>query len=196
MPVPLRRSFDYLPPKSLSELAISQLQPGTRVLAPFGKRRLVGVLLEITEHSDIAKKQLKFAEDVLDQQAILNTQTLELCRWAASYYQHPIGDVISHALPVFLRKGQAFIQAEETRWRLTTEGKGLPAGALSRAAKQAQLLTLLQQQDSINKNRSSKQGYFTHYCKSVRKKRLNRKIQRSASKHCPPQRNTNPINTQ
>jgi primosomal protein N' (replication factor Y) len=72
-----------------------------------------------------------------------------LLQWAAAYYQHPLGDALANALPVLLRKSKALPSQTETRWQLSPEGKGLPEGALRRAAKQAQLLALLQQQDSI-----------------------------------------------
>ncbi|MEE8059425.1 MAG: primosomal protein N' [Pseudomonadales bacterium] len=149
MPTPLRRSFDYLPPEALTEEDISALQPGTRIIAPFGNRQLVGILLSIKDSSDIPTAQLKAAKEILDTSPILSPKLLSLCQWAANYYQHPIGDVLTNAIPTRLRKGESLIKLSQTRWQLSTEGKGLPDGALKRAAKQAQLLTLLQQLDSV-----------------------------------------------
>ena len=150
MPTPLRRSFDYLPPVDNSTVDIAKLQPGCRVLAPFGPRKLVGVLLSIETESDIATNKLKAATAILDQQPSLAAPILQLCRWAANYYQHPIGDVLSNALPVLMRKSQPLPEQTDTYWRLTTEGKGLPEGALKRAPKQAKLLALLQQHRQLN----------------------------------------------
>jgi primosomal protein N' (replication factor Y) len=150
MPVPLRRSFDYLPPAELSEAEAKALQPGTRVLAPFGKRQLVGILLAVKDKSEIGAAQLKPAQQVLDSTPILPASLLSLCQWAATYYQHPIGDTLANATPSLLRKGQPLRKTSQTRWRLSTEGKGLPEGALRRAAKQAQLLALLQRRASID----------------------------------------------
>ncbi|WP_235015310.1 DEAD/DEAH box helicase [Oceanicoccus sp. KOV_DT_Chl] len=150
MPTPLRRSFDYLPPEGLSAEALSQLQPGTRVAAPFGNRKLIGVLLEIKQQTDVPEHQLKAATAILDTTPILPPRLLTLCLWAASYYQHPVGDALANAIPSLLRKGENLIAITETRWRLSTEGKGLPEGALKRAAKQALLLKLLQQHGSVS----------------------------------------------
>lgn len=146
MPTPLRRSFDYLPPKSMNQQTLACLKPGQRVLAPFGPRKLVGVILEVCENSDVPEQKLKAAEQLLDEQPILDPAIMALGQWAAQYYQHSLGDVLSNALPALLRKNTSLPQQTETRWQLTTEGKGLPEGALKRAPKQAKLLTLLQEQ--------------------------------------------------
>jgi primosomal protein N' (replication factor Y) len=126
------------------------LRPGVRVVAPFGSRKLVGILLAIKNHSDVASSQLKAAHDILDDEPLLPTKLFLLCLWSASYYQHPIGDALANAMPTLLRKGQPLINNSQRCWRLSTEGKGLPEGALKHAAKQAQLLRLLQQHESIN----------------------------------------------
>ncbi|MGK0499081.1 MAG: primosomal protein N' (replication factor Y) [Oceanicoccus sp.] len=172
MPTPLRRSFDYLPPQSLSDEQINALQPGMRIMAPFGHRQLVGILLVVKDDSDVAADKLKAATEVLDVAAILPPTLLDLCRWAASYYQHPIGDALANAVPVMLRKGRALLSNTETRWRLTTEGKGLPEGALKRAAKQAQLLALLQQQASVGSTDLSATGISKATVKALFDKQL------------------------
>ena len=142
VPVPLRRSFDYLPPESCSRDQVTSLKPGCRILVPFGNRQLVGILLELRETSDIPDGQLKPALQIIDPLPVLPINILKLCQWAASYYQHPLGDVFTNALPALLRKGSPLLT--EIHWQLSTEGKGLPEGALRRAPKQAQCLQLLQ----------------------------------------------------
>ena len=149
MPTPLRRSFDYLPPKDMSEQRLKALKPGMRVLAPFGPRKLIGILLEISDHSSVAEQKMKAVEKIFDEQPAIDKSIMTLCQWAADYYQHSLGDVLSNALPALLRSNTLLPQQTETRWRLTTEGKGLPEDALKRAPKQAKLLGLLQRNDSI-----------------------------------------------
>lgn len=172
MPAPLRRSFDYLPPANSNPTMLSQLQPGCRVLAPFGPRKLVGVLLSIETESEIASNKLKAATAILDQQPSLAAPILQLCRWAANYYQHPIGDVISNALPVLMRKSQPLPEQTDTYWRLTTEGKGLPVGALKRAPKQAKLLALLQQHDRLNSDDLARHALSRSHVRSLIEKGL------------------------
>ncbi len=98
---PLYTHFDYLPPKDVD---VSQLFPGIRLRVPFGKSSLVGILLAITDSSNVPADKLKAAEDVLDSIPLLSKQNLKLLYWVASYYHHPIGEVIATALPSALLK--------------------------------------------------------------------------------------------
>ena len=152
MPAPLRRSFDYLPPENMSADHVTQLEPGSRIMAPFGQRQLVGILLAVAIDSDVPAAQLKPVIAILDQMATLTPQLLALGLWAASYYQHPVGDALANAIPTLLRKGGDLINTREKRWRLTTEGKGLPNGALKRAKKQA--VALQQLQNNLSRSQS------------------------------------------
>lgn len=152
MPVPLRNSFDYLPPHDLDAKTVNSLQPGIRIMAPFGNRNAVGILIAVKPNSDVPVTQLKPIQKILDQKPIFTETILNLVIWSAGYYHHPLGDALAYALPTLLRKGKPLAKTTETRWRLSAKGKGLPTNALKRAAKQAQLLSLLQSTDSINKS--------------------------------------------
>jgi len=164
MPVPLRRSFDYLLPESSSLDQITRLKPGCRILVPFGNRQLIGILLELRQSTDVPTDQLKPALQIIDSDSILPANILQLCQWAASYYQHPLGDVFTNALPALLRKGAPLLT--ETHWQLSTEGKGLPENALSRAPKQAQCLQLLQK-GNINVNQLADAGLSRNHIKPL-----------------------------
>lgn len=100
LPVPLRKLFDYLP-QSTESIAI-----GARILVPFGRQRLVGILVEVAAHSDIAPNKLKSIINVLDDTPIFSKETLALCLWASQYYHHPIGEVFAAAMPALLRQGK------------------------------------------------------------------------------------------
>ena len=63
LPSPLRRLFDYLAPAGVSR---STLQPGVRLREPFGRREMIGVLVEVDTQSDIALDKLKPALELLD----------------------------------------------------------------------------------------------------------------------------------
>jgi primosomal protein N' (replication factor Y) (superfamily II helicase) len=147
LPTPLRRRFDYLAP---SDLPLDQALPGQLFRVPFGNQSLIAVLLEIKSHTDIPPEKLRPATEWLGPEQALDDEQLSLCLWAADYYQCPIGDAISTALPALLRQGQWQKSQIEPRYRLTTEGKGLPEGALKRARKQAVLLSALQQHNNLS----------------------------------------------
>ena len=141
---PLRRLFDYLPPPELPAEELAQLRPGIRVWVPFGTRELAGILVEVSEKSELAPEKLRAALSLIDHSPIISESLLQLCHWAAAYYKHPLGEILTAALPTRLRRGEAHSPASTTFWQLTIDGKGLPAGALGRAPRQAKLLELLQ----------------------------------------------------
>ena len=99
IPVPLDKTFDYQ-----SEVKIAK---GVRVKVPFGHKTVVGIVLNQKDKSDFAK--LKNIDEVLDDEPILEQEMLNFLLWSASYYHHPIGEVISAALPKNLRLGKAAI---------------------------------------------------------------------------------------
>ena len=127
--VPLRRLFDYLPPRAGAAL----IEPGMRVRVPFGSQRLVGFVVELAESSELPAAKLKPALEVLDSVPLLDQSALQLLKWAAEYYHHPIGEALAAAVPKALRMGAPAV-AKEERWVATVEGieaqsRGEPARA-------------------------------------------------------------------
>jgi primosomal protein N' (replication factor Y) len=145
LPLPLRRVFDYRPPRDCTN--IDTLQRGIRIMVPFGKQNLVGILLGVSSTTRVPENKLRTAGHILDAQPLLPVSLLELVQWAADYYQYPAGDALLSVLPTLLRDGNNAQTRSETWWRLTTHGKGLPVDALKRSPKQAVLLKRLQQTD-------------------------------------------------
>ena len=92
---PLRTLFDYLPEGGGSPLPAV----GTRVQVPFGRSGRTGLVADIESHSEVPGKQLKRISKALDEAALFSDQDLRLLKWAADYYQHPLGDVMMQALP-------------------------------------------------------------------------------------------------
>lgn len=104
VPTPLRRYFDYLPPNDFS---METLQPGVRFRVPFQRRELIGIFVGTTHQSDVPLHKLKSAIECLDQEPVISSDMLALCRFAADYYHYPIGEVILNTLPVWLRQGKS-----------------------------------------------------------------------------------------
>lgn len=142
VPSPLHGSLDYLPPP---HCAHQMLRPGMRVQVPFGKRKAVGVLVQLAAQSRIAAQRLRPALSLLDQEPLLDQGLLELSAWASRYYHHPLGEVMSTLMPVALRNGHAARLRTTQRWRLTEAGKAVSPTELRRAPRQAALLNRLQQ---------------------------------------------------
>ncbi len=142
VPVPLRRLFDYLPPP---DGRADRLRPGVRVQVPFGSGRRCGVLVELTRESDTPRSRLKAALEVLDEEPLFAAPDLEFLRWAADYYQHPLGEVLAAVLPGRLRQGRVLPHLGLPGWRLTPAGREQDPAGLARAPRQAALLTRLRQ---------------------------------------------------
>ncbi|MCY1336674.1 Primosomal protein N' [compost metagenome] len=141
LPSPLRRLFDYLPPRGID---IRHLRPGVRLRVPFGKREIVGVLVELVEHSEVPEDKLRPALAVLDREPPLPAHLLELCRWTAQYYQHSLGDTLSWALPNLLRQGEP-AEARLQRFWHAEPGARPEDPRLARAPRQRQALQVLLQ---------------------------------------------------
>jgi primosomal protein N' (replication factor Y) (superfamily II helicase) len=115
LPTPLRRRFDYLSPEGILPEA---LLPGMRLRVPFAGRELVGVVLGLSDHSDVPENKLKQALELLDEAPVLGPQDLAFAEFAARYYHHSIGDVLSHILPLALRHGKPAIIKEPKRKKI------------------------------------------------------------------------------
>jgi len=114
-----------------------------RVRVPFGRQRLVGIVMAIAASSDLPQERLKPILEVLDSRPVLDAAALALLQWAAEYYHHPIGEVLSTALPKALREG-AGTEAREERWAVTAEGlEAFARGEPRRARRQQEVLAYL-----------------------------------------------------
>ncbi|TBV06566.1 primosomal protein N' [Stutzerimonas kirkiae] len=141
LPSPLRRLFDYLPPAGVPA---SSLRPGVRLRVPFGRREVIGILVESGEHSEVPADKLKAATELLDGQTPLPESLLRLCQWTARYYQHSLGDTLSWALPVLLRQGEPAEARQEQVWHLA-EGASADDPRLARAPRQREALKAIAQ---------------------------------------------------
>ncbi|MGB2593099.1 MAG: primosomal protein N' [Candidatus Acidiferrum sp.] len=94
LPVPLRTTFTYTIPESLR----ATLQPGTRVLVPFRKKSLVGVVVELSSEPP-ANTRLREITKVMELSPAITPKLIELAQWIANYYLAPIGEVLRAMLP-------------------------------------------------------------------------------------------------
>jgi primosomal protein N' (replication factor Y) len=136
--VPLSREFDYLPaPDNRS------VQPGSRVRVPFGRREQVGLIVGQALESDLPRAKIRRCIRSLDAEPLLSADDLWLIRFTSEYYHHPLGEVVSAALPALLRQGKD-LHPTATVLATTDAGEATDIETLSRRApKQAELLELL-----------------------------------------------------
>ncbi|UCB54709.1 MAG: primosomal protein N' [Thiotrichales bacterium] len=141
VPAPLYSCFDYLSPDDADDRA---LHPGCRVRVPFGRRSQIGIVLGQADHTSVPAGKLKTVQATFDDVPLLPADVLALLKWAASYYQYPIGEAIHTALPALLRQGKAASIRGEILWQAAHSEMDADT-VFKRAPKQEQLYTVLKQ---------------------------------------------------
>ena len=94
IPLHIDSTYHYLVPPHLA----LEIAPGKRVLVPFGRRRMTGIVLGPVD----SREELKPIFAILDPEPLLTSDELDFLRWAAAYYLHPLGEVLRAALPAGL----------------------------------------------------------------------------------------------
>ena len=117
VPVPLPRLFDY------RLMQDDPVAPGSRVLVGFARRRLVGVIVEVTTESAVPDAQMQDVLALLDPAPLLGDELLATLGWASRYYQHAIGEVVAAALPAALRRAKPLPRPGSDMLVLTGAGR-------------------------------------------------------------------------
>ncbi len=104
LPVPIDTAFTYRLPETLRR----RVQPGCRILVPFGSRKLTGVIL--ATHDRPQAGPTKEALRLLDEEPALDQSLLDLGRWIATYYCAPLGDTLRAMTPLAadVRRGRIY----------------------------------------------------------------------------------------
>jgi primosomal protein N' (replication factor Y) len=111
LPVPLDQPFTYSLPDTLRH----RVRVGSRLIVPFGTRKLTGVILRC--HDDPPTVAARDALRLIDSEPVLSAELMALGRWIAGYYCSPLGDVLRGMLPLSseIRRGKV--------WTLTDAGR-------------------------------------------------------------------------
>jgi primosomal protein N' (replication factor Y) len=114
-----------------------------RVRVPFGSSTRIGVVIGEADRSDLAESRLRRVSAVLDGEPVLPAECVALVTWAAGYYHHPIGEVVSSMLPAPLRRGRTARLPTARVWRASEAGRRVGLDVLARAPTQRALLIAL-----------------------------------------------------
>lgn len=114
--VPLDRLFDYLSGGLSAQI-------GQRVLVPFGRRSQIGIVMGFAETSEFAIEKLKPVTQVFADELPINTETLNLIKFSADYYQYPFGQALLSALPSRLRQIAPAVSRKQFAYQLTEFGR-------------------------------------------------------------------------
>ncbi len=96
---PLNSCFDYRWPCAPGD----EPRVGQLAMVSFGRREVVGLIVEVGHETDVPPDKLKDALAVRSQLAPLSPAWLALAAFAADYYQRPLGEVALPGLPKNLR---------------------------------------------------------------------------------------------
>ncbi len=119
VPVALRRTFAYSIPQAMK----TRVSIGSRVLVPFGRKLLTGVLVGFHEIPPPGIK-LKPIRDLLDGQPLIPHSLVETAMWAASYYFTAPGELLKSLFPAGAQP------SGEEMLRLNAEVQRLLSGGL------------------------------------------------------------------
>ncbi len=131
--VPLRTTFTYRVPERLA----AEIQPGSRVVVPFRKKSLVGVVTEWAAQGPPDAK-LREVQKCLDVIPALTKNLLDLGQWISSYYVAPIGEVYRAMLPPLME-----LRAQQIV-RITELGRSASASLLGEIEAKPALLQKLE----------------------------------------------------
>ena len=93
--MPIDDLFDYF--------CQDQVSIGQYVVVPFGNRKVVGVVVDVDQKTSIDFKKIKKVIRA-DNEILFDEHLFKLFRFAANYYQYPIGQTIHTALPTRIKK--------------------------------------------------------------------------------------------
>jgi primosomal protein N' (replication factor Y) len=97
IPAPLKQPLIYAVPSGVRQ----QLSVGSRVLIPLGKRKVIGIVIELLKTTSLT--EVKAIEAILDDHPILDSRLLQLGHWMSQYYIATIGEALATILPASLR---------------------------------------------------------------------------------------------
>ncbi|WP_028762518.1 primosomal protein N' [Shewanella colwelliana] len=138
LPVPMRQSFSY----QVNAADEHRVHKGIRVKVPFGRQQLIGLVTDISNTCSLTPQQIKSVIEFLDDAPLLPDSLYKLTHWAARYYFCSVGQMLSQALPVALRKGAEVTANSTTFFLATPDGKSADLDTLKRAPAQRKVMTL------------------------------------------------------
>ncbi|MBI4811726.1 MAG: primosomal protein N', partial [Ignavibacteriales bacterium] len=104
IPLAIDKLFTYTVPQELHNAA----KRGVRVIAPFGKRKVIGFIIDVKEKSNVSN--LRQIIDIIDDIPLVPDDLLQLTMWIADYYFAPLGEVLKSALLYgALKTGKKFV---------------------------------------------------------------------------------------
>jgi primosomal protein N' (replication factor Y) len=123
VPVPLDKTFYYLPPESLNPESIV----GRRVKIPFGKRILTGYAVSCLNIENNPSLQLKQIIEIIDNEALINDETQKLADYISKNYICSLGEVYASIIPVSMKPPKIISKKTKDNFELSDRRRILNA---------------------------------------------------------------------
>ena len=137
--IPLSTLFDYFLAENMTVVV------GQRVVVPFRRLQLVGVVMECESETTLSSERIKAVLQVLHDVPPLPADMLKLLRFCSDYYQHPIGMTVLSALPTRIRNSATVTLKRALTYDLSASGRSLDLEQLpKRKLVQRRILDALQ----------------------------------------------------
>lgn len=131
-------TYTYMIPDGMN------IQPGHRVLVPFGKRETEGIVLGLSETADIPESKLKSVIRTLEDYPAILPQLLDLAAEMAEQNHCPQAETLRLMLPAEMRGGRIHTRTiDVARLKVTPDEALKAASAEKRSPKRRKLLEIL-----------------------------------------------------
>ncbi len=100
--LPYEASYSYIVPEGMEEEASF----GKRAIVPFGRRRMTGFIISVSDERPKGDYELKAIERILDKDPVFDGHLLDIARWMRSMYFTPTGQSLSMMIPSGRRESE------------------------------------------------------------------------------------------
>ena len=100
--LPYEASYSYIVPEGLEEEASF----GKRAIVPFGRRRMTGFIISVSNDRPEGDYELKAIERVIDNEPVFDDNLLDIARWMRTMYFTPTGQSLSMMIPSGRRESE------------------------------------------------------------------------------------------
>ncbi|OGV43513.1 MAG: primosomal protein N', partial [Legionellales bacterium RIFCSPHIGHO2_12_FULL_42_9] len=141
---------------------------GARVWVPFRAKTCLGVVIAPQEKTNLAASSLKIIAGLIDDKPFLSESLLDLCLWVSQYYQSPLSEVITLALPKHYRNGGAPVLPLVDYYQLSVTVAAAHKLINKRASRQHELIDFLTQQvHAVSQHQLREAGFATCHLKPL-----------------------------
>lgn len=100
LPIPNKCTFDYLIPSN------TIFNIGCRVLIPFRKKKIVGIIVSIKDNSLLPLFKLKKIYQIIDKETLFTPYLFKTLVWGSKYYHFSLGKLLFKCIPKILQNNK------------------------------------------------------------------------------------------